>query len=262
MLNFGHFWAPLLAIDLPQCQEPWRWGQKGARRNFQKRRTEENKENNTQRKTKTNRNKTTKKDTGLGWRHFHKNMAYARFGFGVQVFRCSGCLGRRDRFWPIRFGPGQLIVPGQFGQCIFGQSIFVCCVVLWLVLLCVVVGLDHPARDTPPRDTPSAEPPKISLFFSLSLGVFSLNLGGSRPSKQQPKFHEKTPREKKTKMGAGDGKQSATFWPPTLWPPTLWPQTPSLPHPSGPNFFWVWAPPFGAMTHTQIQMDWPKMVDQ
>ena len=28
MLNVGHFWAPL-ALDLPQCQEPWRWEEPG-----------------------------------------------------------------------------------------------------------------------------------------------------------------------------------------------------------------------------------------
>ena len=42
IMNFGHFW-PSLALDFPQCQEPWRWRRRRrARRNCQKR-----KENNT-----------------------------------------------------------------------------------------------------------------------------------------------------------------------------------------------------------------------
>ena len=57
-----------------------------------------------------------------------------------------------------------------------------------------------------------------------------------------PKFHEKTPRERKrARMGAGEGKKNAHFWashpsgPPPFGPP-------SAPHPSGPNFFQVWSP--------------------
>ena len=42
-MNVGHFWALPLALDLPQCQEQWRWERRRrARRNCQKR-----KENNT-----------------------------------------------------------------------------------------------------------------------------------------------------------------------------------------------------------------------
>ena len=61
ILNFGHFWAPLfsrcfypimnfvhfgasLALDLPQCQEPWRWERRRrARKNCQERRIKETK---------------------------------------------------------------------------------------------------------------------------------------------------------------------------------------------------------------------------
>ena len=53
---------------------------------------------------------------------------------------------------------------------------------------------------------------------------------------------EDTQREtKRAKMGAGEGEKSAKCWVPH----------PSWPHPSWPDFSSVWAPPFGAMTHTR-----------
>ena len=72
------------------------------------------------------------------------------------------------------------------------------------------------------------------------------------------KHHQKTTRrhtvrDKKSKTGGGRRKESAKFW---------------APHPSGPNFFWVWAPHFGAMTHTRsrnglakngLAKNWPKL---
>ena len=63
----------------------------------------------------------------------------------------------------------------------------------------------------------------------------------SRRFKNQPKFNEKTPRErdKKNEMGAGEGK-STKFW---------------APHPSGPHFFWD----CGAPKMDWPKMDWPKM---
>ena len=87
-----------------------------------------------------------------------------------------------------------------------------------------------------------------------------------------PKFHEKTPqREKKEWNFWREREQKArncgspTLRVPSLrapnpsWPPPFVAPTFRCPYPSGPNFFWVWAPPFGAMTYTQIQMDWPKL---
>ena len=66
-LKFGHFWAPL-ALDLPHNVKNHGGGSAeevpgGFAR---ERRTKENKEHNTWRITKTNRNKTTMKDTGCG----------------------------------------------------------------------------------------------------------------------------------------------------------------------------------------------------
>ena len=81
-------------------------------------------------------------------------------------------------------------------------------------------------------------------------------LNGTFDGPGASKHHQKTTRRhreretKRAKMEVGQGKKSTKFWGP-----------PFGPHPSGldpsgsgPNFFWVWAPPFGAMTHTQIQM--------
>ena len=100
---------------------------------------------------------------------------------------------------------------------------------------------------------PSARPPfrrtaqNVALFFPLPPPVsgrwgFTRQPENSKrehvraPALQTPpNIHEKTPRERKKELQA--------------------------PHPSGPDFFCVWAPFFGAhMTHTQIEMDWPKLV--
>ena len=28
ILNFDHFWPPTIAFEIPQCQEPWKWGRR------------------------------------------------------------------------------------------------------------------------------------------------------------------------------------------------------------------------------------------
>ena len=78
-----------------------------------------------------------------------------------------------------------------------------------------------------------------------------------------PKFHEKTPRERrKERILRREREKKAKFWathpsgphplgphpsgPHSLGPNPSGPQPsgphPSGPHPSGPHFFWVWAP--------------------
>ena len=82
-MNFGHFGA-LLALDVPQCQELWRWGR---RRRESQEELPGTKNKRKQRKQHAEENqdkqKTTKKDTGAGTNNIvrvHKNTAYARLG--------------------------------------------------------------------------------------------------------------------------------------------------------------------------------------
>ena len=79
-----------------------------------------------------------------------------------------------------------------------------------------------------------------------------------RPQRFQtpPRNHEKTPerqREKKNENGGGRRKKKHEILGPRPSAPPF-----GVAPPFGAQFFWVWAPPFGATTHTQIQMDWPK----
>ena len=61
-----------------------------------------------------------------------------------------------------------------------------------------------------------------------------------------PKFHEKTPKErKKTKMRAGQEKKTRKFGPPTLWEPRPSGPRPSGGNPGAPSFG---GPPFGGPT--------------
>ena len=141
---------------------------------------------------------------------------------------------------------------------------------LWLLwLLLVWIPLDHPAPDHPPPDLPFRRTaqnfalffslPLPFRFFSVSLGVFSLNFGGvfegwrfwaarvSHDNPRTPNVHISAPRRfkhhqnstgrhperrKKSEMVAGEGKNKRYFGPPTLPGPTL----------RGPTFFWVWRP--------------------
>ena len=74
---------------------------------------------------------------------------------------------------------------------------------------------------------------------------------GSGASNTTKFAREDTQRERQKE---GKWEESAKFWAPTLRGPAL--RGPIFsgfgPHPSGPDFFWVWAPPFGPHhdTHT------------
>ena len=60
-------------------------------------------------------------------------------------------------------------------------------------------------------------------------------------------------------------------WPKSNWPKSNWPKStmigaPPFGEPFGPDFFWVWALLFGAVTHTRSRnglakngLDWPKL---
>ena len=119
--------------------------------------------------------------------------------------------------------------------------------------------------------------PQMCTFGLSGCRVKPRRLRGRGFTRQLPVLQNTTkiPREdtqretKRAKMEAGDEKKKKKKRAPTLRAPTLRGPHPSVPHHSGPhtfrgshpslpNFFWVWAPPFGAMTHTQIQMEWPK----
>ena len=67
----------------------------------------------------------------------------------------------------------------------------------------------------------------------------------SRPSKTPPKFNEKTT-ERETKK--------RTWWLETEKKLEILGPPPFGAPPSGLDFFWVWAPPFRAMTHTRSKI--------
>ena len=149
-----------------------------------------------------------------------------------------GCPLFFGRFWPIRLRP---IGPNR------RFCVVLCVVVCVVVCLCVSVCCCVLVQDlcAPPNPFP-AGPPKISFFFpspaTLSLGVFSYKfwwclkrrgmctfrvLGLScearrlQSSKTPPKFHERTPREKKERKLWWEGKKRGILGHPPFGPPTL-----------------------------------------
>ena len=217
---------------------------------------------------------------------------------------CQNVSSAGSRGWPVRqwltlgqsiFGP---IWPANFGQSIFE----LCCVVVGvgvgLLLVCVgvllcVVGLDPPlAPDPPPPDCQNfVFFTLILFFFSLYLGVFSLNFGGvlefrdpqmntfgfsgcrvkprrlrgrrgftrqpenctfdSTGASTPPKFHEKTPKEGQKERKWGMTGKTKERNFGTLRGPTF----------RGPIFSGFGPHPFGpTMTHThQIQIGQAKI---
>ena len=109
IVNFGHFWAPLfslcfqpimnfghfgasLAFDLPQCQEPWKWGRRvRVRKNCQgaknkRKQRKQHMEENQDKQKQNNKERHWVRDKQkspcffFGQRRFHKNTAHARLG--------------------------------------------------------------------------------------------------------------------------------------------------------------------------------------
>ena len=123
----------------------------------------------------------------------------------------------------------------------------------------VVVGLDSsgPPCARPPDAGPS--PPPAPLHDNPRTP--NVHISGPRRFKHHQNSTRRHPlRHKKSEMVAGGEKKKRNFGPPTLrgrpWP------HPSGPHPSGTDFFWVWAPPFGAQDPEMDwpNLDWPKLV--
>ena len=87
-----------------------------------------------------------------------------------------------------------------------------------------------------------------ALWLSCETPAQTCTCDSPGASKTPPKFNEKThsERQKERNWGWETEKKARNFGPPTLRGPT---------HrggpPFGPDFLWVWAPPFGAMTHTR-----------
>ena len=140
----------------------------------------------------------------------------------------------------------------------------VCCVLVWLFWTLRFLPCAKPPCGPPCSGPPCAGPPKMSRFFPFPATVWALGLcrqGFTRQPENSKRAHlrlqkhhqnstRRHPEYKKSENGGGRGKKERNFGPPKL-----------RAHPSGPDFFWVWAPPFGPDhdRHTQIQRDWPKM---
>ena len=176
-----------------------------------------------------------------------------------------------DRLWPIQFWPIRFWPPcfaDQFSNpflanpflanlcCVCCVCCVVCVVCVWCVCVCcgvvfkIFVGVSKFGCSL--RTPPHGLPQNFALFFTLPP-----RLQGCRGFTRQPENsksahliapgasnHQKTTRrhperDKKSEMWQERKKKARIFGPPTLQGPKLW------------NPTWVWAPPFGAMTHTR-----------
>ena len=181
---------------------------------------------------------------------------FGQSNFGQSIFG-------QPKFWPIHSWP-KLEVSGlaDFGQSNFGQSIFVCVVLCcgwcWCVFCCVFVVscgclsfvvvvrgvwllFDHLAHDPSPRPLPSAAASGPPGLHTTTRELQTCTFDGPGASKH----HQKTTRRHTVR-----DKKSETGGPHILGP---------ISHPSGLHFFWVWAPSFGAMTHTRSRNGLPKL---
>ena len=143
-------------------------------------------------------------------------------GWGPKIsrfFPSPARLKRRDPQMCTCGVPGCRVKPGGpklrpiykcFGRtcvvlcCVLCVVCCVCCVCCCVLLcgVCVVVCVVWPRRVGPKRGRPSPKSPG----FTRQPKSPNVHIGGSRPSKKPPKFHEKSPRERER------GKERAKFW--------------------------------------------------
>ena len=133
-----------------------------------------------------------------------------------------------------------------FCCCCCSVVVLLCCcsvvlLLLLLLLLClvVVVGLD--SAGPPSSGPPSADRPKFRSFSSLShhrepsdVHVWALRLWCEtilQTCTFEGNSTRRHPERQRERNGDGKGKKKRE----------ILPSHPSTPHPSGPDFFWVWA---------------------